>query len=75
MEFEAYLTRASQLSSLFDDLLSRLIADGFYSSTPVDQAFIRAHDEPGFAWNMDDWNSENFERDTSAVVNDTLVKL
>jgi len=75
LDYEAYLTRANQLSSLFDDLLSRLITDGFYSSTPVDQAFIRAHDEPGFAWNMDDWNGENFKRDNSAVVNDTLVKL
>ena len=75
LDYEAYLTRANQLSSLFDDLLSRLIADGFYSSTPVDQAFIRAHDEPGFAWNMDEWNRDNLKRNDSAISKDTLVKL
>ncbi len=75
LDYEAYLTRANQLSSLFDDLLSSLIADGFYSSLPVDQAFIRAHDEPGFAWNMDDWNSENLKRVNSTVSDDTQVKL
>jgi hypothetical protein len=26
------------------------------------EAFIRSHDEPGRAWNMDEWNRKHAER-------------
>lgn len=58
LDYKGYLARAEMLRSLFDDLLDRFIADGLYSAAPVDQAFIRSHDEPGYAWNMDEWNAE-----------------
>jgi hypothetical protein len=32
------------------------MADGDYSNTPIDQAFIRSSEEPGRAWNIDEWN-------------------
>jgi hypothetical protein len=62
LDFKGYMARVEALQSLFDDLLDRFIADGLYSAAPVDQAFIRSHDEPGYAWNMDEWNAEKLRR-------------
>jgi predicted nucleotidyltransferase len=62
LQEEGYLARAEALRRLFDDLLARLTADGDYSSAPVDQAFVRQHDEPGYAWTMDEWNVERLRR-------------
>ncbi|MCI0394469.1 MAG: nucleotidyltransferase domain-containing protein [Chloroflexi bacterium] len=59
---KGYLARAEELRSLFNDLLERLTAGGDYSAAPIDQAFIRGHSEPGYAWNMDDWNTEKLRR-------------
>jgi len=36
--------------------MDRLRADGEYGEDPVAEAFIRGHDEPGRAWNMEEWN-------------------
>jgi hypothetical protein len=44
------------LSDLFQVLLEKLIDTGDYSTMPVDQAFIRHHEEIGRAWNMEEWN-------------------
>lgn len=52
-----YLARRDSLRALFQALLAQLSSSGEYSHAPVDQAFIRSHQEPGRAWNMDDWNS------------------
>lgn len=54
--FAGYMARADMLQSLFADLLAQLIASGDYSHAPVDQAFMRMHDEPGRSWNMLEWN-------------------
>jgi hypothetical protein len=59
---EGYQTRADALRSLFDDLLTHLTEVGDYSNAPIDQAFIRQHDEPGYAWTMDEWNAERLRR-------------
>jgi predicted nucleotidyltransferase len=59
---EGYLARAGALRALFDDLLAHLTASGDYSNAPIDQAFIRQHDEPGYAWTMDEWNAERLRR-------------
>jgi hypothetical protein len=29
---------------------------------PVDQAFLRLHEEPGRAWNMEEWNKFRIAR-------------
>jgi hypothetical protein len=62
LDLAGYLVRADVLKSLFSDLLDQLVADGTYSADPISQAFIRSHDEPGYAWNMDEWNAENLRR-------------
>ena len=36
--------------------LNQLIANGDYSHAPVDQAFMRLHEEPGRSWNIEEWN-------------------
>jgi predicted nucleotidyltransferase len=59
---EGYQARADALRSLFDDLLVHLTEIGDYSHAPIDQAFIRQHDEPGYAWTMDEWNAERLRR-------------
>lgn len=56
LENDGYMARVQALSDLFADLLSQLVANGDYSNTPIDQAFIRSSEEPGRAWNMDEWN-------------------
>ncbi|MCA9960055.1 MAG: nucleotidyltransferase domain-containing protein [Anaerolineales bacterium] len=55
LDHEGYKQRVEMLRSLFADLLQQLIANGDYSHAAIDQAFIRMHDEPGRAWNMDEW--------------------
>lgn len=62
LDYEGYLARVLVLRVLYDDLLKRVVDDGLYSTAPIDQAFIRSHEEPGYAWNMDDWRSENVGR-------------
>ncbi|MCP4426963.1 MAG: hypothetical protein GY803_20935 [Chloroflexi bacterium] len=56
LDHDGYTARTDMLCDLFDELLSQLVANGDYSNTPIDQAFIRSSDEPGRAWNMDEWN-------------------
>jgi hypothetical protein len=51
-----YLRRSAMLKELFQALLAELIECGDYSPMPVDQAFIRQHQEIGRAWNMEEWN-------------------
>lgn len=58
----AYLSRAGALRDLLHQLVQRLVDDGIYGDNPVDEAFIRAMDEPGRAWNMDDWNARHATR-------------
>lgn len=55
-DYPSYETRLANLGELFAELQEQLIINGDYSYVPVDQAFIRTHDEPGYAWNMDEWN-------------------
>lgn len=53
--FAAYQRRAKALQALYTAVCQRLIADGEYGEDIVGEAFIRSHDEPGRAWNMDAW--------------------
>jgi predicted nucleotidyltransferase len=52
----AYAARTEALRALYRDLVAHLVACGDYAGDPVGEAFIRSHDEPGRAWNMDEWN-------------------
>lgn len=60
--WEGYLARVELLQGLFHDLLAQLIAAGDYGEDPVSEAFIRSHDEPGYAWTMDEWNAQHQAR-------------
>lgn len=61
-EYEGYTARRERLRLSFNELLARLVADGDYSPTPVDQAFMRRHEEPGRSWNLEEWNKFNRAR-------------
>lgn len=62
----AYLERADALRRLADELIGRLVEDGVYGAgDPGSEAFVRAHEEPGRAWNMDEWNAEHARRASS----------
>jgi hypothetical protein len=47
---------AEALDYLAGRLVERLVEEGTYGPDPYSDAFIRNHDEPGRAWNMDEWN-------------------
>jgi len=61
-EYDGYMTRVRVLRYLFQSVLDRLISDGEYSDDVISEAFIRSHEEPGRAWNMDEWNMKHQER-------------
>lgn len=54
--FDAYERRGRVLRAMLDELLQRLQGDGAYGADPISEAFMRINDEPGRAWNMDEWN-------------------
>jgi hypothetical protein len=56
LDYAGYEARIEVLQSLFTDLLQQLVANGDYTHVPIDQAFIRQSEEPGRAWNMEEWN-------------------
>jgi hypothetical protein len=57
-----YRARVETLRYLFHEILNKLIADGVYGDDPILEAFIRNHEEPGRAWNMDLWNQRHRAR-------------
>jgi hypothetical protein len=61
-DYTGYQARVDALGALFQDLTRRLVADGEYGDDVIREAFIRRHDEPGRAWNMDQWNMHHVER-------------
>lgn len=62
LDYDGYLKRVETLRGLFLDLTTRVIADGDYESNAVFEAFERTHNEPGRAWNMDEWNQKHEKR-------------
>lgn len=66
LDYDSYLARAIELHSLFEDLLNRLVCEGYYLSSPIEEAFKRTCNEPGFAWNMDEWRAVSLRRDLLA---------
>jgi predicted nucleotidyltransferase len=57
-----YRARVETLRYLFHEILNRLITDGIYGDNPMIEAFIRNHEEPGRAWNMELWNEKQRAR-------------
>jgi hypothetical protein len=62
LDYAGYMSRVDSLRGLFQDLSNRLVADGEYGDDVIGEAFVRGHDEPGRAWNMDEWNRMHAER-------------
>jgi hypothetical protein len=62
LDFGGLMARAAMLAALFQETVEQLIADGDYADDPIGEAFVRAHEEPGRAWNMDAWNAERLRR-------------
>jgi predicted nucleotidyltransferase len=56
LEYTGYEARIEALQALFTDFLQQVVASGDYTHVPIDQAFIRQSEEPGRAWNMEEWN-------------------
>lgn len=61
-DYAGYLDRAESLRSLFHGITRRLVSDGEYGDDIISEAFIRGHNEPGRAWNMDLWNKRHAQR-------------
>jgi hypothetical protein len=55
-DHDGYMQRVQALRGLFNDLCAHLTAAGDYGDDVIGEAFVRSHDEPGRAWNMDEWN-------------------
>ena len=62
LDHDGYLKRVETLRDLFRALTARLLADGDYKDNAVFEAFERMKEEPGRAWNMDEWNRKHAER-------------
>ncbi len=73
LDLGGYQARVATLRSLFNDLLDQLIADGTYDSDPISQAFIRDHGQPGYAWDMDEWNAERLRRTLEATAETNTI--
>lgn len=64
-DHEGFRERAKTLGHIYQEILNRLIDERIYGDGPVSEAFIRSHEEPGRAWNMDDWNKKHQERQSN----------
>jgi hypothetical protein len=57
-----YTERVAALRQLFGALTTQAQTLGVYGADPIDEAFIRSHEEPGRAWNMAAWYDEHNKR-------------
>jgi len=64
LDYAGYLARTESLRSLFEDIIGHLMSEGEYGNDVVGEAFVRSHEEPGRAWNMDEWNKKHAQRKT-----------
>ena len=62
LDYAGYMGRVDCLRGLFLDITNRLVSDGEYGEDVISEAFIRSHDEPGRAWNMEEWNRKHAGR-------------
>ena len=59
---QGYLRRAQLLQCLFREMVTKCQQDPLYENNPVDDTFMRPHNEPGRGWNMDEWNEKHKQR-------------
>lgn len=52
---EGYQQRVTVLNQFFKALAAQCQQDGTYGKDVVGEAFIRQHNEPGYAWDIDEW--------------------
>lgn len=62
LDEQGYTERAAMLQQLFAETMQHLVEEGTYGTNPIGEAFIRQHEEPGRAWNMDAWMLEHRKR-------------
>ena len=62
LDLEGYCQRFLALRGLGDELLAQLADEDGYGTDPIGAAFVRGHDRPGYAHNMDAWNAEHTKR-------------
>ncbi len=67
-DYTGYHARFIMLRTLFAEMLAQLVADEIYTpDDPVGEAFVRNSEQPGRAWNMDEWNRLHDERKSIIV--------
>lgn len=69
LSYDDYVAQADELRALFQELCDRLVDVGLYSNAIVDQAFMRSHEEPGYAWSMAEWNAERLRQTLGELAN------
>ena len=57
-----YQQRVATLRQLFSALIVQCQQDGLYGQDAISEAFIRQNEEPGRAWNMDEWEQLHRQR-------------
>ena len=57
--------RANMLREISKEIIAKLRQEGIYGKDPSSEAFIRTHDEPGRAWNMQEWSKKRKQASTS----------
>lgn len=62
LDHAGYMARAEVLQAMLAQILAHLVADVHYGEDAIGTAFVRSHDEPGRAWNMDAWNTRHAAR-------------
>lgn len=55
----AFVKRAAALTRAHEALLAHLQDDPEFGEDPTFAAFLRAHDEPGRAWNIEEWSARH----------------
>jgi hypothetical protein len=62
IERTGYDQRVQVLRELMAETIVLAQAEDLYFNDPLDEAFIRSHEEPGRAWNLAEWNSLHQQR-------------
>jgi hypothetical protein len=62
LDYQGFMIRTTVLANSFAELVAQLIADGLYGQDAPGEAFIRQHNEPGRAWNIEEWTRIHHQR-------------
>jgi hypothetical protein len=58
-DYAGYMARVDVLRRWFGVVLAQLQADSDYGDDPISEAFVRAYEEPGRAWNIAEWQEKH----------------